>query len=180
VSAAVVFVLALEAIALDGRAMARLGISLAPLMAGSQGDPVVLDTSVAMAINGMLFYAFGRIAERFGAAAMSTAAWLLCSVAPFAILEPIGLLGVSGDYPLRFTWAYLVLALAIAILSHLRQRKAFYYAGLFNTGAALYFLTRDNRWWDRPGWAVTVLAIGVALLGTGYALHRREQPGVTR
>jgi hypothetical protein len=173
-------VFALEAIALDGRAMAWLGVSLQPLMAGSEGDPVTLDTTVAMAINGMIFYALGRAAERAGPPAMSTAAWLFCSVAPFAILEPGAVLSATGDYPLRFTWAYLALAVGISLLSRLRQRKAFYYAGLINTIGALYFLTRDHEWWDRPAWAVVVLTIGLALLFAGYALHRRQQPGATR
>ena len=176
VAGAAVLAVALEAIALDGRALDWLGVSLEPLMAGAEGDPVALDTSVTMAINGMIFYALGRAAERTGLAAMSTAAWLLCSVAPFAILEPIALLTVTGEYPVRFTWAYLLLAIGIALLSRLRQRKAFYYAGLFNTIIALYFLTRDYAWWDRLPWAVVVLTLGVALLFVGYWFHRREQP----
>ena len=61
-------------------------------------------------------------------------------------------------------------------MSRLRQRKAFYYAGLINTIVALFLLTRDNEWWDRPAWAVAVLTIGISLLFVGYGLHRREQP----
>jgi hypothetical protein len=162
--------------ALNGRAMARLGVSLEPLMTGSEGDPILLDTAVAMAVNGMIFYALGRAAERTRLATMSTAAWLLCSVAPFAILEPGAYLGMEGLYPLRFTWAYLMLAFGIALLSRLRQRKAFYFAGLINTAVALFYLTRDYEWWDAPAWAVAVLALGIALLFAGYGLHRREQP----
>lgn len=176
VAAALVMAFALESIALDGRTMAWLGVSLQPLMAGSEGDPVTLDTAVTMALNGMVFYALGRAAERTGLPTMSTAAWLLCNAAPFAILEPIARLSATGDYPLRFTWAYLALAVGIALLSRRRQRKAFYYAGLINTIGALFFLTRDHEWWDRPTWAVLVLAIGLALLFAGYGLHRREQP----
>ncbi|NIM63541.1 MAG: hypothetical protein GTO30_18430, partial [Acidobacteria bacterium] len=71
----------------------------------------------------------------------------------FAILEPCAYLSGSGEYPVRFTWAYLVLAIGIALLSRLHQRKAFYYAGLFNTIIALFFLTRDYEWWDRVPWA---------------------------
>ena len=111
---------------------------------------------------------------------MSTASWLLCGVAPFAILEPIGWLGMTGEYPVRFTWAYLLLSLVIALLSRRRQRKAFYYAGLVNTVVALFLLTRAYEWWDRTAWAVTLLLIGIAVLVAGYALHRREQPAVTR
>jgi serine/threonine protein kinase len=176
VTAAIVLAIALEAIALDGRAMAWLGLSLEPLMAASEGDPVALNTAITMVLNGILFYALGRAAERTHFPAMRTSSWLLCSVAPFAILEPCALLSASGEYPLRFTWGYLALALGIALLSRLRQRKAFYYAGLFNTILALYFLTRDYAWWDRLPWAVTVLTAGLLLLFVGYWLHRREQP----
>ncbi len=62
------------------------------------------------------------------------------------------------------------------MLSRLRQRKAFYFAGLINTAVALFYLTRDYEWWDAPAWAVAVLAFGIALLFAGYGLHRREQP----
>jgi hypothetical protein len=133
-----------------------------------------------MAVNGMLFYALGRAAERSGIASMSTASWLLCGVAPFAILEPIAWLGATGEYPVRFTWIYLALAIGIALLSRHRQRKAFYYAGLINTILALFFLTRAYEWWDRTAWAVTLLLLGLAVLVAGYALHRREQPVATR
>ncbi len=176
VASALVFALALELVAFDGRALAWIGVSLAPLMAGSEADPVTLDTTVTMAVNGMIFYGLGRAAERTGLAAMRTAAWLLCSAAPFAILEPVAYLTLSGEYPVRFTWAYLVLAIGIALLSRLHQRKAFYYAGLFNTILALFYLTRDYEWWDRVPWAVLVLMAGLVLLGIGYWLHRREQP----
>jgi len=176
VTAAVVLAVALEAIALDGRAMAWLGVSLEPLMAASEGDPIALNTAVTMVLNGMLFYALGRAGERIAFPGMSTASWLLCSVAPFAVLEPCAALSATGDYPLRFTWGYLAMALGISLLSRLRQRKAFYYAGLFNTILALYFLTRDYAWWDRLPWAIGVLMAGLVLLVVGYWLHRREQP----
>ncbi len=176
VASAIVLTGALEAIALDGRAMARLGVSLEPLMAGSEGDPILLDTTVTMTLNGMVFYALGRAAERSHIATMSTVAWLLCTAAPFAILQPGSVLSSSGDYPVRFTWAYLVLAVGIALLSRLHQRRAFYFAGIINTVVALFFLTRDHEWWDRPSWAVFVLAVGIGLLYTGYRLHCREQP----
>ncbi|NIM63542.1 MAG: hypothetical protein GTO30_18435, partial [Acidobacteria bacterium] len=50
VAAALVLAFALEIMALDGRAMAWLGVTLQPLMAGSEADPVVLDTAVTMAL----------------------------------------------------------------------------------------------------------------------------------
>jgi len=180
VSAAIVIGFAVEFVALDGRAMARLGLTLAPLASGSEADPVALDTAFAMALNGLLFYGLGRLAESVRAASLDTAAWLLVNVAPFAILQPVAALASSGDYPLRFTWTYLVLSLGVAMLSYVRQRKAFYYAGLLNTILALYFLTRDYGWWDRPNWALMLLGLSIVLLTAGWWLHRREQPGVTR
>jgi serine/threonine protein kinase len=180
VSAALVFAFAVEFVALDGQAMARLGLTLAPLVSGSEGDPVALDTAFAMALNGLLFYGLGRLAESVRVNSLSTTSWLLVNAAPFAILQPVAALASSGDYPLRFTWLYLALAFGVTLLSYARQRKAFYYAGLLNTVLALYFLTRDYGWWDRADWALVLLGVAAVLLVAGWALHRREQPGVTR
>ena len=167
------FVVVLELFALDGRAFAHLGLSSVAL-AGA-GDPVLLDTLAAMTINGGLIYLGGRLLERRGTPLMRTPAWLLTTLSPFAILEPVAWLNEVGQYSLRFTWLYLALALCLAFLSNVRQRKSFYYAGLVNTGAALWFITDRYEWWDRASWAVLVVAIGLAVLGAGLALHGRER-----
>ena len=72
------------------------------------------------------------------------------TVSPFAILEPVAILNGVGDYSERYAWFYLGLSLLIAFLSHFRQRKSFYYAGLINTGAALWYITNLYDWWERP------------------------------
>ena len=53
------------------------------------------------------------------------------------MLEPIAYLSETAQYSPRVDWLYLGLAIAIALVSHQRQRKSFYYAGLVNTGVAL-------------------------------------------
>jgi serine/threonine protein kinase len=169
------FVAILELIALDGRACAYLGLSLAPLQDAEVSDPLLLDTLAAMSFNGLLIYTGGRQLERRGSPLMRPAAWLLLSLSPFAILEPLAWLNGVGEYSRRFDWLYLGLALAIALLSHARQRKSFYYAGLVNVGVALWFLTEHYEWFDRPGWATLLVAVGLAVLVTGFALDARER-----
>ncbi len=75
----------------------------------------------------------------------------------------------------RYDWFYLALALVITFLSHYRQRKSFYYAGLLNTGTALWFITNHYEWFERPAWAISVLATGVLTLAIGWGLHVRER-----
>jgi hypothetical protein len=55
----------------------------------------------------------------------------------------------------RYDWIYLGLALAVTLLSERRQRKSFYYAGLLNTGAALFFIAAHRHWLTRPACGVT-------------------------
>jgi serine/threonine protein kinase len=173
VAGALLLVAVLELSALDGRAFAHLGLSTAAL--AGEGDPVLLDTLAAMAASGILIYLVGRLLERRGTPLMRTPAWLLYTLSPFAILEPVAWLNDVGQYSLRFTWIYLALALSIALLSHVRQRRSFYYAGLVNTGAALWFVTDRYAWWDHAGWAALVVVIGLAVLGAGFALYGRER-----
>jgi len=173
VGGTLLFVVVLELLALDGRAFAHLGLSSAAL--AGEGDPVLLDTLAAMTVNGVLIYLGGRLLDGRGTRLMRTPAWLLYTLSPFAILEPVAWLNGVGQYSLRFTWLYLALALGLAFLSNVRQRKSFYYAGLVNSGAALWFITDRHEWWDRAGWAVLVVVIGLGVLGAGFALHGRER-----
>ena len=70
-----------------------------------------------------------------GSEAKGRAAWLLFSLSPFAVLEPFAwLVRELGEYTRVFDWIYLALALAIALLSHARRRRSFYYAGVLNSG----------------------------------------------
>jgi hypothetical protein len=128
-----------------------------------------------MTLNGLAIYAVAWLLEHKGTALMNGTSWMLYLVSPFAILYPLSHLVGTGEYSLRYDWFYLVLSLAITFVSHFRQRKSFYYAGLLNTGLALWFITSHNEWFDRPAWAVVVLATGLAALAAGLGLHVRER-----
>jgi hypothetical protein len=91
------------------------------------------------------------------------------------VLEPLAWLAATGEYSLRFDWLYLALAIAVALLSHRRQRRSFYYAGLVNTAFALYYVADHNGWFDEPLWAMAVVAAGLAALAAGFLLDRRRR-----
>jgi len=174
-AAAGLYVLALELMAVNGRAFAHLGLSTTALQGPEVSDPTLLDTLTAMTLNGILVYGAAWALDRYGSAVLKGPSRLLYSLSPFAILEPIAYLNHVGEYSRRFDWLYLGLALSIALLSHLRQRKSFYYAGLVNTGAALWMITDHYEWWDRPAWAVVVVSAGLATLALGYGFDSRER-----
>jgi hypothetical protein len=165
----------LELLALDGKLFRYLGVTLTPLQATSVKDSTLLDTVAALSLNGVFFYLVGTLADVRGTALMKTAAWLLFTVSPFAILEPLAYLSGTEEYARTFDWTYLGLAVTMALLSHQRQRKSFYYAGLINTGVALWLITTHYEWFDRPAWAILLIAIGVAGLIGGLALDRLER-----
>ncbi len=78
-------------------------------------------------------------------------------------------------------WLYLGLGLGITFLSHHRQRKSFYYAGLLNTGMALLLLANRYEWLDVAGFAMSVVAAGLAALAAGVGWdhlerRRRDRP----
>jgi hypothetical protein len=177
ISSAVLGVIALELLALDGRAFHHLGISMVAGGGPDVSNPLLLDTATAMTLNGMLVYAAAALIDRRGSVLMRPAAQLLFTIAPFAMLEPVAWLVLSGEYSIRYDWLYLALAVTIAFLSHHRQRKSFYYAGLCNTGLALALLSQHNEWLDVPPWATAVLSGGLALLLIGAVLDRLERWG---
>jgi serine/threonine protein kinase len=172
---ALLLVLILELVALDGRALARLGLSLTPLQGADVSDPLLLDTLATMTVNGLLVYVAAWLLDRHGTDLLEQPANLLFTISPFAILEPVFYLNAVGEYSRRFHWLYLGLALAITLASHLRQRRSFYYAGLVNTGAALWLITDRYEWLDEPAWAVTVVVVGLGALAVGYGLDSRER-----
>jgi hypothetical protein len=171
---ALLLVVALELLALNGRALHYLGLSLGALQPGAVSDPLLLDTVVAMTLNGFVFYAAAAVLNRRGSDAVRTAAQLLFSLAPFALLHPLGYLVRTGEYSLRIDWMYAALACTIVALSERRQRRSFYYAGLLNLGLALYDIANHREWFDRPSWAIAVIAAGLAALGVGFLLDRRS------
>ena len=169
---AALFVLLMELLALDGRAFAHLGFSLSPWQSAGVSDPRLLDTIAMMTVNGVLFYAVASLITRRGPEQSGAAARLLFTIAPFALLHPLGYLVRSDEYSRRIDWIYAVFALVIMILSQRHQRRSFYYAGLLNLGAALFFIAQHRQWFERPAWAVAVIAAGLAALGMGFALAR--------
>jgi hypothetical protein len=174
-AAAVLLIVTLELLALNGRLFHYLGLTLTPLQAVSVSDPTLLDTVAALSLNGVAFYLVGSLADARGTALMKTAAWLLFTISPFAILEPLAYLNETAEYARAFDWAYLGLAVVIALLSHQRQRKSFYYAGLINTGFALWLITTHYKWLDKPAWAMLLIAVGLAGLLAGFGLDWRER-----
>ena len=175
---ALLLILVLELLALDGRAFQYLGFSLHAFQSMSVSDPLLLDTIAAMTINGLVFYLLADLLHRRGGELMAIAARILFAVSPFALLQPLGYLVRSGEYSLRYDWIYLACAIAVVLLSEKRQRRAFFYAGTLNTGAALYLIADHRNWFDKPAWAVAVIAAGLIALAVGFALdrHLRRQP----
>ena len=172
---ALVLTAVLELLALNGRTFHYLGFSLQSMQSTGVSDHLLIDTLAAMTLNGIGFYALASALDRHGTELQATAARLLFTLAPFAILQPLGYLVRTAEYSPRYDWIYLGLALLVALLSQTRQRRAFYYAGVMNTGGALYLIADHRAWFDRPLWAIAVIVSGLIVLGAGFLLDRRER-----
>ena len=173
---AAALVVVLELLALDGRALRSLGgLSLAPWQSPGVSDPELLDTIVAMTINGGLFYGAGALLTRRGSETARAAAHFLFTISPFALLHPLGYLVRTGEYSPRIDWLYAAAATVVILASERRQRPSFYYAGLLNLGIALVLVASHRQWFERPGWALAVIAAGLASLLVGFALDRIER-----
>jgi hypothetical protein len=175
-------VVVMELLALNGKLFSYFGgLSLQGFQLGGVGDPLLLDTLAGMSLNGLLFYACASAADARGTEQMKAAAWLLFTVSPFAILEPLAYLNETEHYLKVFDWSYLALALLIALLSHRRQRKSFYYAGLVNSGVAFWMIADRYKWLKEPAWAVSLVVVGLLVLVAGFGLdareRRRQRPG---
>lgn len=175
IGGAVLLVVVLELSCLQGRAFHHLGLSTAPFQPPDVRDPNLLDTLAAMGLAGALIYSVAGILERSGSPLALKPARILYAISPFAVLEPMAYLNHVGEYAKTYLWAYLGLALLIAFLSRVRQRKSFYYAGLVNTGVALVLIADRYEWLDAAGWAGAVLLGGMVFLGAGVLLDRRER-----
>ncbi len=175
VGGVVVVVAVLDLLALDGRTLRYLGLSMQALQSPNVSSLTLLDTLTALTVNGGLFYALASMIDRHGSERMNVAAWLLFTVTPFSILEPLGYLSKTNEYSSKFDWLYLGMALAIAVVSHVPQRKSFYYAGLLNTGIALYLIAEHRNWFGKPLWAVAVIVCGLLMLVAGFEIDRRQR-----
>ena len=177
VAAGIMLVLVLDLWAIDGKLLHYAGLSMRHLQPADVENPMLLDMLTSLALCGMIFYAIAAAFERRGPTAMSAAVLMLFTIAPFSILEPLAYLSRSAVYHQRFDWLYLGLAVSIALVSYRRQRKSFYYAGLINSGIALILIADRNRWFDKPAWAIAIVAVGISALVAGFILdaeHRRK------
>lgn len=174
-SGAVLFVLVLELLALNGRMFEYLRITLKPLQPHNVTNPALLDTVVAMTLNGAIFYAVAAALDRRHSDSVRAAARFLVAIAPFAMLKPLGYLVGTAEYSRRIDWIYAVSACAIIVLSHHRQRRSFYYAGLLNLAIALYLIAAHREWFNRPAWAIALVFAGLCALAAGLFLDRRER-----
>ncbi|HEX6737540.1 MAG TPA: serine/threonine-protein kinase, partial [Vicinamibacteria bacterium] len=179
-AAAALYVLALELLALNGRALSHLGVTLTPAGGAAASDPTLLDTVAAMTVNGALILGAGSLLERRGTALMRPAVSFLYVLSPFTLLEPLAYLNGTGEYSRRFDWLYLLLALVVAFASRFKQRRSFFYAGLTNTAGALWLITDHYHWLGRRAWPVAVVAAGLASLALGFLLHRQQQAAARR
>jgi len=175
VAGAILLIVVLDLLALNGRMFHFLGLSLTRLQPSDVSSPTLLDTMTALTVNGLGFYAVASILERAGTDVMSPASQLLFLVAPFSMLEPLAYLCETGEYSIKIDWLYLTFALGIALLSRQRQRKSFYYAGLVNTGFALYLIADHRRWFDNVSWAVAIVAAGLLALLAGFLFDARRR-----
>jgi hypothetical protein len=175
VGSAVLLVGVLELLSLDGRAFHYLGLSMKGYQSPEVSSPLLLDTLTTMTLVGILLYLVASLLERHGSDVMAPATFLLFVLSPFATLEPVAYLNGTGDYSRNFGWFYLALSLAVTFLSHHRQRKTFYFAGLLNTATALWFITDHYEWFDWPAWAMVVIAVGLLVLAAGFQLDRHER-----
>jgi serine/threonine protein kinase len=173
VAGALTLVLVLELLALNRKEFDYLGLSMTRFR--GSGDIVLLDTLTAMTFNGIVMYAVGLLIEHRGPDIMQRAGGLLFTLSPFAALKPLGYLSFTGSYSANFDWLYLGLSLGSCLLSHQRQRRSFYYAGLLNTAWALFEIAQHREWWDKPWWAIVLVGVGLAVLAAGYGLNVRER-----
>jgi serine/threonine protein kinase len=173
VGGAFVLVAVLDLLALDGKTFEYLNISMRGFQPKDVSSDTLIDAVAALSLNGMAFYTIGSIISR--RELMKVAAILLFVIAPFSTLEPLAYLVKTAEYSPRFDWFYLALSATTAILSHHRQRKSFYYAGLVNSGFALWFVADRRHWFEQPAWAIALVAIGLAVLIVGFLLDTRER-----
>jgi hypothetical protein len=173
--AGLLLIVLMELLAQDGRMFHYLGVSLQAWQSPKVSDAHLLDTVGAMTLNGLCFYAIAAGVRRRGTELMAGATGLLFAVSPFAVLQPLAYLVRSAEYSLRYDWIYLALALSVTLLSERRQRKSFYYAGLLNTGAALFLIADHRHWFDRPSWGIGLITLGLAALAAGFILDRQSR-----
>jgi predicted Ser/Thr protein kinase len=176
VAAALTLVLVVELMAQNGKAFSYLGLDMRIFrLQGAAKTDQLGNTLMAMTLNGVVMYVAALVVERRGTDVMRRAGGLLFTLSPFAGLKPLGYLCMTGFYVRNFDWLYLALSIGSCLLSHQRQRRGFYIAGLMNTGWALYEIADHRQWTDKPEWAIALVVGGLLVLSAGYALNVRER-----
>ena len=177
---ALLVIVVLELLALDGRTFHYLGFSLQSLQSASVSDPAAPR------------HAGGDDAERRRLLRARVRARSPRHRAPddrgpaalhaLAVRHPAAarLSGANRRVLAALRLDLSGLALVIALLSQPRQRRGFYYAGVLNTGAALYLIADHRDWFDRPLWAIAVIVAGLIVLAAGFVFDRREKRHVSR
>jgi hypothetical protein len=172
VGAALTLVVVLDFLAVKGQTLHYVGMHLEPLT--SESHPT-LDATAAFVMNGILFYLIASAVERLGSEQTATSQSLLFAITPFSILEPLAYLSGTKDYSATFNWVYLGMAVTIALLSHARQRRSFYYAGVLNSGSALLLIAARYEWYDDPYWGTVIVILGLGTLILGYLLDSKQR-----
>lgn len=175
VAGALMLAVSLDLLALNGKMFHYLGIWVVPLLAKGVTDDALLATFMALSLNGAMFYAVATWLERSGSVTMAPAAQFLFVIAPFSMLEPLAEISWQQLSVLRVDWIYLFLAVLVAVMSHWRQRKSFYYAGLLNSGFALWLIGEHNDWYSHRSWPISLIVIGLAGLVTGFLFDARRR-----
>ncbi|MDJ0835591.1 MAG: serine/threonine-protein kinase [Acidobacteriota bacterium] len=176
VLAALWIVLIPELLSLNGKALSYLNLSSTmPADAPEGYDPLFFDTVLAMVLTGILIYWVARKARDLPSKLVQQPAGWLTQISPFLILEPLGLLVAKDLYGVFYHWFYLALSLGILLISGRLQRRGFYYAGLFNSAAALYYLTGHYQWLETRWWPILLIGAGSGLLMVGRSLFRRSK-----
>ncbi len=98
---------------------------------------MLIDTLAAMTLNGLAFYAVAATIDRRGSPLQASRRGCSSRFRPSPCSSRWATSFAPASTRLRYDWIYLVLAITIALASQTRQRRAFYYAGVLNTGAAL-------------------------------------------
>jgi predicted Ser/Thr protein kinase len=173
-AAALTFMVVLELAAWDGKAFAHLGIQMEGIFPGV-AEPTTLNTFLAMTLNGVLMYFAAASVDRFGSEVMNQSGGLLFTVSPFATLKPLGYLCMTAKYWSKLNWISLALSLGSCLLAHQRQRRSFYYAGVINTGWALFVIAKRNTWYDKNTWAIALVVSGLLALMIGFGVDRWER-----
>jgi len=140
----------------------------------------------------IVYAAFGALAERTGRLWFVRSLYVAAVLVLVVALDLLALDGRTFHYlalsmqpfePARVSDPTLLDTLAALSLNgiafyaaaSLLDRKSFYYAGLLNTGIGLWLIADHRQWFDKPRWAMVLIACGLTALVAGFALDARKR-----